>query len=155
MHRRCCLVVTRMGMNWVPPLHSHRQAAPSVHYTTSCKQILVLLRMGEIIVSKHFELIEIINIIIIFASSWLYILLYRWCWMGMNWVPPHPGHRQAASSVHYTTSCKRILVLLRMDKIIVSKHVKLIEIISKIIIFASSWLYILLYRWCTVAQISK
>jgi len=32
MHRRCC-----------------PQAAPSVHYTTSCKHILVLLRMGEII----------------------------------------------------------------------------------------------------------
>ena len=27
----------------------HQQAASSVHYTTSCKHSLVLLRMGEII----------------------------------------------------------------------------------------------------------
>jgi len=33
-------------------------------------------------------------------------------------VPPHPGHQSAASSVHYTTSCKHSLVLLRMGEII-------------------------------------
>ena len=33
-------------------------------------------------------------------------------------VPPYPGHQQAASSVHYTTSCKHSLVLLRMGEII-------------------------------------
>jgi len=38
MHRRCCLRVPR-----------HQQTASSVHYTTSCKHSLVLLRMGEII----------------------------------------------------------------------------------------------------------
>ena len=32
---------------------------------------------------------------------------------------------------------------------------ELIEIINKIIIVASSWLFILLYQWCTVAQTSK
>jgi len=31
---------------------------------------------------------------------------------------PHPGHQQEASSVHYNTSCKRSLVLLRMGEII-------------------------------------
>jgi len=35
------------------------------------------------------------------------------------------------------------------------KHVELIEIIKKIIIFASSWLFILLYQRCTVTQTSK
>jgi len=56
-------------------------------------------------------------------------------------VEPHPGHQQAASSVHYTTSCKHSLVLLSMGEIIVPKHVELIEIINKIIV-ASSWLFI-------------
>ena len=35
------------------------------------------------------------------------------------------------------------------------KHVKLMEIINKIVIVASIWLFILLYQWCTVTQISK
>ena len=35
-----------------------------------------------------------------------------------RWVPPHPGHQQTASPVHYTTSCKHSLVLLRMGEII-------------------------------------
>jgi hypothetical protein len=52
-----------------------QQAALPVHYTTSCKHSLVLLRMGEIIARKHIELIEIINKIVIVASSWLFILL--------------------------------------------------------------------------------
>ena len=60
----------------------------------------------------------------------------------MNSVPSLPGHQQAVSSVHYTTSCKQSLVLLRMGAIIASKQVELIEIINKIIIVASSWLFI-------------
>ena len=35
------------------------------------------------------------------------------------------------------------------------KHVKLIEIINKIINIVSSWLFILLYQWRTVTQISN
>jgi len=35
------------------------------------------------------------------------------------------------------------------------KHVEVIEFINKIIIVASSWLFILLYQWCTVTQISN
>ena len=31
---------------------------------------------------------------------------------------------------------------------------ELIEIINKIIIVASSWLFVLLYQWCTVTQTS-
>ena len=34
----------------IPLLPGHQQAAWSVHYTTSCKHSLVILRMGEIIV---------------------------------------------------------------------------------------------------------
>jgi len=51
-----------------------QQAASSVLYTTSCKHSLALLRMGEII-ARNVQLIEIINKIIIVASSWLFILL--------------------------------------------------------------------------------
>ena len=35
-----------------------------------------------------------------------------------DFIPPHPGHQQAASSVLYTTSCKHSLLLLRMGEII-------------------------------------
>jgi hypothetical protein len=33
-------------------------------------------------------------------------------------VPPHPAYQTAASSVHYTTSCKHSLVILTMGEII-------------------------------------
>jgi hypothetical protein len=55
----------------VPPHPTHQPAAPLMHYTTSCKHSLVLLRMGEIIANvpedgrnyrpKDVELIGIIN----------------------------------------------------------------------------------------------
>ena len=76
-HRRCCLLVTNMRWNSVPPHVGHQQRASSVHYTTNCKHSLVLLRMGEIITPKHVELIEIMNKIIIVASIWLFISLYQ------------------------------------------------------------------------------
>jgi len=50
MHWRCC-----------------RPAASSVHYTTSCKHSLVLLRMGEIITWN--------------MLSWLELLINRYCWI--------------------------------------------------------------------------
>jgi len=52
-----------------------QQAASSVHYTTSCKHSLVLLRMGEIIARKMLSWLKFANKIIIVASSWLFILL--------------------------------------------------------------------------------
>jgi len=61
-------------------------------------------------------------------------------------VPSHPGHQQATSSMLYTTSCKHSLVLLRMGENYLPKHVELIEVINKIVIVASSWLSILLFR---------
>jgi len=33
-------------------------------------------------------------------------------------LPAHPGYQPATSSLHYTTSCKHSLVLLRMGEII-------------------------------------
>ena len=41
-------VTVHLWYNRVPPQPCHRQAASSVHYTTSCKHSLVLLRKGEI-----------------------------------------------------------------------------------------------------------
>jgi len=49
--------------------------AASVLYTTSCKQSSVH-EDGRNYRPKHVELIEIINKIIIVASSWLFILFY-------------------------------------------------------------------------------
>ena len=50
-HRLCCLLVTRMRSKVPEDGRNYRQ--------------------------KHVELIEIINKIIVVASSWLFILLYR------------------------------------------------------------------------------
>jgi len=44
----------------VPPNPAYQPAAPSVHYTTSCKHCLVLLRMGEIIARNMFSLLELL-----------------------------------------------------------------------------------------------
>jgi len=52
-----------------------QQAALSVHYTTSCKQSSAP-EGWRICRSKRVELTEIINKIIIIASSWLFMLLY-------------------------------------------------------------------------------
>jgi len=52
---------------------------------------------------------------------------------------------QAASSVHYTTSCKQSSAP-EDGRNYRLKHVELIEIINKIIIVVSSWLFILLYQ---------
>jgi len=49
--------------------------------------------------------------------------------MRWNCVPPHPGYRPAASSVHYTTSCKHSLVLLRIGEIIARNMVSWLELL--------------------------
>ena len=54
------------------------------------------------------------------------------------------GHQQAASSVHYITSCTQYSAP-EDGRNYRLKHVELIEIIKKIITVASSWLFILLY----------
>jgi hypothetical protein len=54
--------------------------------------------------------------------------------------------------VHYTTSCKHSLVLLRMGEIIARNMLSLLWLSIKFVIVASSWLFILLYQWCTVTQ---
>ena len=55
--------------------------------------------------------------------------------------PPHSCSQQAASLVHYTTSCKHSVA--EDGRNYRPKHVELIEIINKTIIVASSWLYII------------
>ena len=60
MHRRCCLL-----------------AASPVHYTTSCKHSLVLLRMGEIIARNILSWLKLSMKFVIVASSWLFILLNK------------------------------------------------------------------------------
>ena len=64
-----------------------------------------------------------------------------------------PGHRQAASSVLYTTSCKHSLVLLRMGEIIARNMLSWFKLLIKL-----SLLHLvscLLYQWCTVTQTSN
>ena len=60
-------------------------------------------------------------------------LEHRWCCL------------QAASSVHYTTSCKHSLVLLRMDEIIARNMLSWLWLLINTITVASSWLFTLLY----------
>jgi len=68
-NRRCCLEAcgTHPG---------HQQAAPPVHYTTSCKKSSALEDWRNY-TPKHVELIEIVNKIIIVLSSRLFILLLQ------------------------------------------------------------------------------
>jgi len=47
-------------------------------------------------------------------------------------VPPHPGHQEAATSVHYTTSCKHSLVLLRMGEIIARNMLNWLKLLIKL-----------------------
>ena len=61
---------------------------------------------------------------------------------------------QAAPSVHYTTNLKHSLVLLRMGRNYRPKHAELIESINKIIIVASSWLFILFFVLCKIGRMN-
>ena len=68
------------------------------------------------------------------TARW-YVLVYarsqKYC------VPPHPGHQQAASSVHCTTSCKHSLVFLRTGEIIARNMLnwlKSLIVITKLIV---------------------
>ena len=49
-------------------------------------------------------------------------------------VLPHPGHRQAASSVHYTTSCKHNLVLLRMGEVMARNMLSWLKLFIKLLL---------------------
>ena len=55
------------------------------------------------------------------------------CWW-LRWVPPHPGHQQAASPVRYSTSCKDSLVLLRMGEIIVRNMLSWLKLLIKLLL---------------------
>jgi len=44
-------------------------------------------------------------------------------------IPPHPDYRQATSWVHYTTSCKHSLVLLRMGETIARNMLSSLELL--------------------------
>jgi len=109
-HRRCCLL-----------------AASSVHYTTSCKHSLVLLRMGEIIARN--------------MSSWLKLLIINYyCCTSLafsiivSMMHCHTNIKQLPTGSIvgvYTTGCKHSLVLLRMGEIIarnMSRWLKLLII---------------------------
>jgi hypothetical protein len=64
-----------------------------------------------------------------------------------NGRPPLPGYRPVTSWVHYTTSCKHSLVLLKMGEIIARKHVQLIGIINKpLLLHLVGCLYYLKYE---------
>ena len=60
-----------------------------------------------------------------------------------------------ATSMHYTTSCKHSLVLLRMGEMIARNMLRWLWLSIKSVIVASSGPFILLYQWCTVIQTSN
>jgi len=62
------------------------------------------------------------------------IMHWRCCLL----VTPHPCHKQAASLVYYTTSCKHNLVLLRMGEIIARNILSWLWLSIKYVIFYSS-----------------
>jgi len=63
--------------------------------------------------------------------------------------------QQAASSVHYTTSCKHSLVLLRMGEIIARNMLSWLKLLIKLLLLHLVGLFILLYQWYTVTQTSN
>jgi len=54
--------------------------------------------------------------------------------MRWNRVPPNPGFWSAASSVHYTTSCKHRFVLLRMGVIIARNMLSWLELLINLLL---------------------
>jgi len=54
--------------------------------------------------------------------------------MRWNSFPPHPGHRQATSSVLYTTSCKHSLVLVWMGEIIGRNMLSWLKLLIKLLL---------------------
>jgi len=71
MHRRCCLLVTRMSWNcayWWPGWGGtgHQPAAPSLLYTISCKHNLVFLKMGEIIARNMLSWLKLLIKLLLF-----------------------------------------------------------------------------------------
>jgi len=56
---------------------------------------------------------------------------------------PHPGPQQAASSVHYTITCKHSLVLLRMGEIIAGNMLSWLKllIIKSLVLHLVGFLY--------------
>ena len=93
----------------------------------------------------------VIILLIISISSTCFGRWFRPSSGALDSVPPHSGHQQAASSVLYTRSCKHSLVLLRMGEIIARNTLSRLKLLIKL----SIWLFILLYQWCTVTQISN
>ena len=78
MHRRCCRLVIWTRWNEIPPHPGYLPAASSVHYTTSCKHSLVLLRMGEIIARNMLIVIGNINkpLLLHLVGSLYYFILF-------------------------------------------------------------------------------
>jgi len=73
MHRQCCLLVTRMRWNWVPPHPGNQQAPSSVLYTTSCKHSLVLLKMGKIMAGNMLSWLKLlIKLVLLHPVGCLY-----------------------------------------------------------------------------------
>jgi len=62
-------------------------------------------------------------------------------------VPPNPGYRPATSWVHYTTSCKHSLLLLRMDKIFTRNMLSWLGLINRY-----SCIYLVVYIIVFAAQ---
>ena len=50
--------------------------------------------------------------------------------VNLDEVPPHPGYQPAASSMHYNTSCKHSIVLLRMGEIISRNMLGWLELLT-------------------------
>jgi len=65
------------------------------------------------------------------------------------------GHQQAAPSVHYTTRCKRSLMLLRMGEIIARNMLSWLKLSIKFVIVTSSWLFILFFRLMDEVWLTK
>jgi len=110
MHRRCRLLLTRMRWSGtVPPHPGHQQAAPSVHYTTSCKHSLVLLRMGEIIARNMLSWLQLlIKLFLLYLVGFLYYCI--------NDAPSHKHQK-------YMLSCRALTLSAQSTACTTAGHV--------------------------------
>jgi len=113
------------------PLPTFNLYKINVHFVISRYQIYLELRntltSAWIFKNKNISFVFQVKK---FQSTQVYL---RTCWWPGE-VKPQPGHQEAASSVHYTTSCKNSLVLLRMGGIIVRNMLSWLKLSIKLLL---------------------
>jgi len=148
MSTRLCLQLNATTM--LPA--GHQQAASSVHYTTSCKHSLVLLRMGEIIARNMLSWFKLLIKLLFLLLFWLFILFFhnlfisvRRCTCFRRVFRPSSGAQNCTYSVRYWSD-KYLRLYAQFSapgdgRKTRLRHVERLTEINKLWNVASCWLY--------------